>query len=414
MKKKQLIYFVDDTEIPFILKDIIKCSEVFEKIYLFSIDTVDNKSEIPKNVVVFDDFMDWKSFSKKKILTGNWKKILGIYLFEIRKSGKLLPIKSAIARIVSNIFKAEQIQSRLLLNGITISENTILYSFWFYDTIFMAWLKQNNSKALSVARTHSGDLYEDHISIRNQILLRNYQLKYLDALYPVSDMGTLYLQKLYPDYKSKIKTIRLGTEDRGVINPLSDNRVFNIVSVASLRHHKRIHVIAESLLHTNSSINWFHFGNENLHTNDPKIPEYLERKEQLKSKENVTYHTMGLMPNDKILDFYQSTQVNLFISLSEAEGIPVSIMEAISFGIPVLSTDVGGCSEIVNNQTGILIPLNTPASEVGKIIEDFILSDKNSQIYREKVRSYWLANYSETSNYSEFFGELNEIEKLQS
>ena len=122
MKKKQLIYFVDDTEIPFILKDIIKCSEVFEKIYLFSIDTVDNKSEIPKNVVVFDDFMDWKSFSKKKILTGNWKKILGIYLFEIRKSGKLLPIKSAIARIVSNIFKAEQIQSRLLLNGITISE----------------------------------------------------------------------------------------------------------------------------------------------------------------------------------------------------------------------------------------------------------------------------------------------------
>ena len=120
------------------------------------------------------------------------------------------------------------------------------------------------------------------------------------------------------------------------------------------------------------------------------------------------------MPNDKILDFYQSTQVNLFISLTEAEGIPVSIMEAISFGIPVLSTDVGGCSEIVNNQTGILIPLNTPASEVGKIIEDFILSDKNSQIYREKVRSYWLANYSETSNYSEFFGELNEIEKLQS
>ena len=44
--------------------------------------------------------------------------------------------------------------------------------------------------------------------------------------------------------------------------------------------------------------------------------------------------------------------VDLFLTVSANEGIPVSIMEAQSFGIPVIATDVGGISEIVNNVNG--------------------------------------------------------------
>lgn len=408
MRQKKLIYFVDDTEIPFILKDIRKCAEKYQDIRLFSIDTIDNKHEIPGNVKVFDDFMNWEEFSSKNILSRHSWRVMGIYLYECRKSGKILPFKQTLARIVSNIFKADQIEKVLKNEGVVLNSEVLLYSFWFYDSIFMAWLKQKYPSVKAFARAHSGDLYEDHVSIQNQVLLRHYQLSQLDALYPVSEMGTAYMQKFYPDFKQKIETIRLGTEDRGMLNKIEPG-TFNLVSVASLRHHKRIHVIAESLLHTNSKINWYHFGNENLHTADPKIPEYLKRKEELKSKPNIQYFPMGLTPNSKLLDFYQTTPVNLFISLSEAEGIPVSIMEAISFGIPVLSTDVGGCAEIVNEHTGILIDLKTEPEQVAEWIENFIQSEKNTDGFRTRVREYWKSHYSEDSNYGDFF---NKIEKF--
>ena len=48
---------------------------------------------------------------------------------------------------------------------------------------------------------------------------------------------------------------------------------------------------------------------------------------------------------------------DLFVNMSLSEGIPVSIMEAISFGIPIIATNVGGNAEIVNDETGVLIPL---------------------------------------------------------
>lgn len=408
MRQKQLIYFVDDTEIPFILKDIIKCAEKFDDIRLFSIDSVDNKHQIPSNVRVYEDYLNWKEFNSMKILLKHSLKVMGIYLYECRKSRRILPFKSTLARIVSNIFKADQIEKCLIREGFEMSKDTLLYTFWFYDSIFMAWLKQKYPAVKAISRTHGGDLYEDRLSISNQVLLRHYQLNQMDALYPISDMGTDYLQKLYPGFKHKIETIRLGSEDRSSLNKIEPG-VFNMVSVASIRHLKRIHTIAESLMYTSSKINWYHFGNENLHTNDPKIPEYIERKEALKSKTNVQYFAMGLTPNEQLLDFYQTKPVNLFISLSEAEGIPVSMMEAISFGIPVLSTDVGGCYEIVNDQTGILIDVNLSPQKIAEVIETFIHSEKNTESYRQKVREFWKANYSEDNNYGVFFKKIGDL-----
>ena len=44
------------------------------------------------------------------------------------------------------------------------------------------------------------------------------------------------------------------------------------------------------------------------------------------------------------------------MNVSESEGIPVSIMEASSFGIPVIATNVGGVGEIVENgYNGLLL-----------------------------------------------------------
>ena len=105
------------------------------------------------------------------------------------------------------------------------------------------------------------------------------------------------------------------------------------------------------------------------------------------------------MSNEEIFEFYQKEHVNLFVSLSAVEGVPVSIMEAISFGIPVLSTDVGGCKEIVTEKTGILIPLETEMQEIAKLITEFRDSPKNTLKFRKGVRQFWEQHFDAEKNY---------------
>jgi glycosyltransferase involved in cell wall biosynthesis len=296
--------------------------------------------------------------------------------------------------------------SRSTAGSLTPNSYSLLaYSFWFYDCIYLAWMRKKGWISKAVSRAHSGDLYEDHISIRNKILFRNFQFKNMDKIFPVSNMGTKYLQDRYLNFKNKIETIYLGSTDNG-LNPFNTDTVFTMVSCASFRHHKRIHKIAEMLQFVDFPLRWYHIGGERLDSDDPKIVEYKINKEKLKANQKIEFVPLGSMSNDDIFNFYKTQSINLFISLSAIEGIPVSIMEAISFGIPVLSTDVGGCKEIVTEETGILIPLETEIKEVARIITEFKESPKNSAEFRKGVRVFWEKYFNAEKNYKDLLNTI--------
>ena len=66
----------------------------------------------------------------------------------------------------------------------------------------------------------------------------------------------------------------------------------------------------------------------------------------------------------------RSQPIDIFINVSSSEGLPVAIMEAISFDIPIIATNVGGTSEIVTPETGILIaPDSAPELIAARIRE---------------------------------------------
>ncbi|MEG1497600.1 MAG: glycosyltransferase, partial [Clostridiales bacterium] len=95
----------------------------------------------------------------------------------------------------------------------------------------------------------------------------------------------------------------------------------------------------------------------------------------------------------------------------ESEGIPVSIMEAISFGIPVIATDVGGVNEIVyNDQNGILLDKDFSDNQLIEAINKFAFMPNDEYLkYRDNARNIWEKNYDAEKNYTEF---LNEISRL--
>jgi glycosyltransferase involved in cell wall biosynthesis len=403
-----LVYFVDEIGSPFVINDIKRIAEKRDKMYLFSVDLLEGKELLPNNVVVIEEFVNWKAYKPLQLVLKNLFPIIGIYLSECIALKKILPLKKSIALLASNIFKAECVIDHLKIENVMLDKSNIhfspitAYSFWFYDCIYLAWMRKKGLIDKAITRTHSGDLYEDHISIRHNILLRNFQFSFLDNIFPVSNMGTNYLRGKYPLYKQKIETIYLGSKDNG-LNPFNHDGVFTIVSCASFRHHKRIHKIAEMLQFIDFPLRWYHIGDERLNSNDPKIPEYKINKEKLKECKNIEFVPLGSMSNDEIFNFYKTHTIHLFVSISAIEGIPVSIMEAISFGIPVLSTDVGGCNEIVSEETGILFPLETSTKEIAQIISESKQSNKNKIEFRKGVRKFWIENFDAEKNYIKLY-----------
>jgi len=82
------------------------------------------------------------------------------------------------------------------------------------------------------------------------------------------------------------------------------------------------------------------------------ILKVIERENQ-KGRHNIQY--LGGMEQTELVKWYQ--KASLFISPSFAEGFPVTILEALSCGTPVIATPVGGVPEVVKNyETGILVP----------------------------------------------------------
>jgi glycosyltransferase involved in cell wall biosynthesis len=133
----------------------------------------------------------------------------------------------------------------------------------------------------------------------------------------------------------------------------------------------------------------------------------------LNNKDNVSFEFKGFMTNDLVLKYYQNNYLDCFISTSEYEGLPVSMMEAISFGIPVIAPDVGGVSEIVNEKTGILINKQCNISDIKQALLDLhSFSDMKKTELRNGARMYWESGFNADVNYSTFVKEiLSQIEK---
>ena len=147
-------------------------------------------------------------------------------------------------------------------------------------------------------------------------------------------------------------------------------------------------------------IRWVHFGDGEK---KEEIIEYCNRD----FSKNITVELKGRVLNKEVLDFYINNAPDLFINLSSSEGIPLSIMEAMSCSIPVIATDVGGTSEIVNNENGLLIEKDVNINEVSIFIKKIYSQNKTGkEKFRKNAFNTWQKFYNADVNYSKFVNEL--------
>lgn len=188
-------------------------------------------------------------------------------------------------------------------------------------------------------------------------------------------------------------------------SPSSDG-IFRIISCSGVTPVKRLHLIIETLKNwdENTAVEWTHIGGGSL------FQDIKEKSEKLmKINPKVSVKLLGWKNNKDVQKYYSENPVDLFINVSEAEGLPVSIMEAMSYGIPCIATNVGGTSEIVNEQTGSLLAKGCTNADILRKIKDYSeLSLSEKAKYRDAAFEIWKSDFDAQKTMTEFFKEFAE------
>ena len=280
-------------------------------------------------------------------------------------------------------------------------QEALFYDFWLVDaTLALAELKKEGLIKKSIARAHGFDLYDER-QFERRVSFRNYRIKYLDKVYVVSKHGAAYLkERVKGKFAQKIEVGYLGVSGQPSLPAVGAKPTgyFTIVSCARMIPLKRIHLIVDILKSIQLPILWVHFGD------GPEMDRVSLDAGGFPS--HVKCELRGNVGNAEVLEFYRTNHVDLFVSVSESEGLPVSMMEAISFGIPIFACCVGAVNEIVNSETGVLCSPHDTVDEMGAILVNALTKRKFD---RARIVDFYKGHFNAEKNYRSFIEVLQKI-----
>ena len=246
------------------------------------------------------------------------------FLWSIQQTIKELLKKSIVKEIIDNP-----------------SENTYLYFFWGKGGCdFLPFIDKTKYGKIAV-RFHRYDLFKDQ---NNGYI--PYRRKLLDSVHiaaPSSQRGYDHIINDYPNLKSNLMVSGIGVIKEGEVFASTDG-VLRIVSCSFIVPVKRVHLIAEALMNVNIPVEWTHIGG------GPLMNDVLDIV--AKFPPNVKAIFPGTIHSLELINFYKKQPIDLFLNVSSSEGVPMSIRDSLSLGIPVIATDVGGSAQIVDDTVG--------------------------------------------------------------
>lgn len=281
-------------------------------------------------------------------------------------------------------------------------DETLFYTYWFdYTTTGIALARRKHRTIKFISRAHGYDVYDER-NTPPYWPCRLFTLEHIERLFPDSNAGTSYLHNKFPSYQNKIETARLGTIDPQCRTNPSNDKALRIVSCSRMAPVKRLDLLWQgiqtlAIQNPHLQIDWRHFG-------DGELRQALENKAQ-KLPPHVKTSFPGYTTQADLFAYYKETPVDVFVNVSQSEGTPVAVMEAISCGIPIVATGVGGNKEIVTEQNGILLPENPTPTEIAQAI----LEIQKHPTKREGSLQTWQSQYNADKNYSDFSERLFKI-----
>jgi glycosyltransferase involved in cell wall biosynthesis len=126
---------------------------------------------------------------------------------------------------------------------------------------------------------------------------------------------------------------------------------------------------------------------------------------QAQATDNV--HFPGWLDGSAKVDALQRATV--FMQPSHAEGMPLAVLEAMSYGLPVVTSDVGGLPDLVqHNVTGLLVPAGDVAAltdALRRLLDD----DDLRQRLGHAARAYVQQHHAVDSVMAQLYGHYNDL-----
>lgn len=112
---------------------------------------------------------------------------------------------------------------------------------------------------------------------------------------------------------------------------------------------------------------------------DGEMRKDLENEIKIKGLINVNY--VGAIPYSSVKEYYEKHDLFFFTSLRDSGGI--QLVEAMAYGLPIVTLALHGQDLIVNNNVGIKCPVSSPQETVLALKEAILFLHNNRNILEE-------------------------------
>ncbi len=268
-----------------------------------------------------------------------------------------------------------------------------LYAFWMsYEAYAAALSKRKHPGLRFVARGHAFDI-DAQRNPMNPYLMKRFTAGQADGLYLISAYAKEQFLAYMPGLaeQPKLRVVGIGSRGDPVV-PIQEPRLsgkprpLQLVSCATLSEIKQVPVLVDALAAWDGpAVHWTHLGGG---PEEASLRAYAADK--LGGNGRVSYEISGPVPNEQVQRVYGQTFFDLFVNTSRMEGTPVSIMEAMRFGIPVIAPRVGGIPEMVDGAVGWLYDPKEGAQGVLRALAAFVaLPEDKVRDLREEAQARW-------------------------
>ena len=345
---------------------------------------------VPKIAKYFQDELNYEI----EILTLSDNKNLNINDdFSVKRIDRNLPIIYRWLKTIFTIYKLGKNKDLIFVNGLG-TEATVANIFLKKKIIRKIVGDPVWERAYSKAKiSESFDEFQVKnygFSISLQKKVRSFSIKKSDIVVTPSQHLKNFILNL--GFKNKIEII-----NNGVFIPEENTNIFtndqiNITIVSRLVSHKNIEKIIKAISDLNSPLI-----NLNIIGDGPELNQLQKISLESNNKDNIIFH--GKLNRDEINHIFLNSDI--YIQASNYEGLPHSLLEAMSYGIPVLCTPVGECKEILGNEDrGYILDLpvskNNIKSKISEIIGEKNIANKKS----EKGKAFVTEKYNLTNSFN--------------
>lgn len=325
---------------------------------------------------------------------------------------ELVSIVKGREKIFKNIYRALMYGAaaetfyRRLKQSLRLAKDTraLFYFYWWdYKCLGLTMHKKRYPHIKIIVRTHGFDLYNER-ELYGRQYFKPQMDRELERVIFVAQYGKqYYLDKYKKSDNRKYQVHCLGVSDPKIDTDLGKDKIFHLVSCSNTIPLKRIELIIEGLAQIRDiEIKWVHFG-------DGSEMDRLKKMAQEKLGDNVDYNFAGRIPHQDVIAYYKENNVNCFITTTSTEGNPVSVQEALSFGIPIIATAVSDIPRMVDSN-GVLLSENPTGDEVAQAIRKIAAMDDAGYIdLRKNSYRVYCRDYNVDTNNRKLMEDLSQI-----